>query len=348
MDVTGGRVDVGMAEQGLHDGEINARFGECGAERVAKCVRMTAWDTSRRPVIAKDRAQARRSQRLTAVGSFGHHEQAGGLGLWAFGEEVGLNDPSYVHVKWNTALFRPFPADPQPPPTDVDIANIESQHFAGPQATKHHQSRHRPVSPGPQAPHQCHDVAGVQRTRKPLGFSKSQRRSLSRTTCHVSEQAVALTSTEPSRFPASRDRVLGIWVTHRSELEQTRDRGQTIVHRRRRVSVGTPPIHAHHIRARSTRNRYLSACSEIAQQHVGVHCVEIDLLLRQPTAECQQREPVDADRLRRVVPIRQVAQVFVHQREPLVVTDRQDPTIRSPLKPKLSIDHHNICNRTRH
>ena len=109
MDVTGGRVDVGMAEQGLHDRQINARFGKRGAERVAKCVRVAAWDASRRPVIAKDRAQARRGQRLTAVRSFGHHEQAGGLGLWTFGQQVGLNDTGHVHVEWNTALFGPFP-----------------------------------------------------------------------------------------------------------------------------------------------------------------------------------------------------------------------------------------------
>ncbi len=161
MDVTGGRVDVGMAEQRLHDSKIDARFGKCGAERVAKCMRMTAWDASRRPVIAKDRAQARRSQRLTAVGSFGHHEQAGGLGLGTFGEQVGLNDTRHVHVEWNTTFFGPFAAHTQPPPTDVDITNIESQHFTGPQAAKDHQSRHRPVPPGPQAPHQGHDISRV-------------------------------------------------------------------------------------------------------------------------------------------------------------------------------------------
>ena len=110
MDVTGGRVDVGMTKQSLHNGEIDARFGKRGAEGVPKRVRVAAWDASRRPVIAKDRAQARRSQRLTAVGSFGHHEQAGGLGLWTFGEQVGLNDPSNVDVKGNTALFGSFAA----------------------------------------------------------------------------------------------------------------------------------------------------------------------------------------------------------------------------------------------
>ena len=174
VDVTGGRVDVGMTKQRLHDGEIDARFGERGAEGVPECVRMAAWDTSRRPVIAKDRAQARRGQWLTAVGSFGHDEQPGGLGLWTFGEQVGLNDAGYVHVEWNTAFFGPFAAHAQPPSADVDIANIESQHFAGPQAAKHHQPRHRPVPPGPQAPDQGHDVAGVQRTRQPLGLSNSQ------------------------------------------------------------------------------------------------------------------------------------------------------------------------------
>ncbi len=175
MDVTGCRVDVGMAKQGLHDSEINTRFGERGAESVPKCVRVATWDTSRRPVVAEDRAQARRGQWLTAVGSFGHHEQPGGLRLWAFGQQVGLNDTGYVHVEWNTALFGPFSAHAQPSSADVDIANVESQHLTGPQAAKDHQSRHRPVSPGPQTPHQGHDIAGVQRTRQPLGFSNSKR-----------------------------------------------------------------------------------------------------------------------------------------------------------------------------
>jgi hypothetical protein len=55
-------------------GEINPRFGERGAEGMPECVGMAAWNSSRRPVVTKDRAQARRGQRLTAIGSFGHHE----------------------------------------------------------------------------------------------------------------------------------------------------------------------------------------------------------------------------------------------------------------------------------
>ena len=160
----------------------------------------------------------------------------------------------------------------------------------------------------------------------------------------MSEQAVALARGEPSRFPASRDRVLGIGITHRSELEQTRDRGQPIIHRRRRIPIGPPTIQAQHIRAGSTRNRCLPARGEVTQQNVGVHCIEFDPLARQPAAERQQREAVDADCLRRVVPIRQVAQVFVHQCEPVDLGTGQGPAARYPIKPKLLIGHHNICN----
>ena len=101
-----------------------------------------------------------------------------------------------------------------------------------------------------------------------------------------------------------------------------------MVQSRWRISVGPPTIQAQHIRAGSATNRSLPARGEIAQQHVGVDCAEIDLLARQPPAERQQREAVDADRLRRAVPIRQVAQVLVDQQEPVDLSARQGPTIR--------------------
>lgn len=81
-----------------------------GPEGVPECVRVAAGNTSRRPVIAKNRAQARRGQWLAAVRPFGHDEQLGSLGLRAFGQEVGLDDAGYVHIKWNTALFGAFAA----------------------------------------------------------------------------------------------------------------------------------------------------------------------------------------------------------------------------------------------
>ena len=70
MDITGRGVDMRMTKQGLHDRKINTRFGKSRPESVPKCMGVPARDTSSRPVVAKDRAQTRRGQRLATGWSF--------------------------------------------------------------------------------------------------------------------------------------------------------------------------------------------------------------------------------------------------------------------------------------
>ena len=174
VDVARCGVDVGMPKEGLHHGEIDAGFGERGAERVTERMRMTAWNSSRRPVIAKDGPQTGRSERLPAAWSFCHHEQPTSRCLWPLGQQVGLDDTRHVHVKGDTAFFGSFAADTQPSSPDVHIGHVEGEHLAGTEPAKDHQSRNGPVPPCPQAPNQRNNFVTVECTREPLGFSKPQ------------------------------------------------------------------------------------------------------------------------------------------------------------------------------
>ena len=69
MDVLGRGVDVGVSEQRLHDGEVDAGLGQGGAEGVAKRVRMSSGDLGLGAVIAKDAAKARSREGPAAVGA---------------------------------------------------------------------------------------------------------------------------------------------------------------------------------------------------------------------------------------------------------------------------------------
>ena len=71
MDIAGGGVDVGVAEQRLHHRKINTGLGQRGAERVPQRVRMPADDPGQLTVVAEDRAQPGRGQRLTPVRALG-------------------------------------------------------------------------------------------------------------------------------------------------------------------------------------------------------------------------------------------------------------------------------------
>ena len=66
MEVAGGGVDVGVAEQRLHHREVDAGLGERGPERVTERVRVTGGDAGLVAVIAEDGAKPRRRERLAA------------------------------------------------------------------------------------------------------------------------------------------------------------------------------------------------------------------------------------------------------------------------------------------
>lgn len=56
MNVTGGGINMGMTQQGLHHGQIKASFRQRGAERVAQRVGVAGDDSRLDAVIAKDGA----------------------------------------------------------------------------------------------------------------------------------------------------------------------------------------------------------------------------------------------------------------------------------------------------
>ena len=75
MDVGGGGVDVVVAHQRLQHRQVHAGLGQRGAEGVPQRVRMTRRHPGLVPVIAEDRAQPGRRQRLAPMRALGHQEQ---------------------------------------------------------------------------------------------------------------------------------------------------------------------------------------------------------------------------------------------------------------------------------
>ena len=78
MNVSGGRVDMGVAEQSLHYCEVDAGLGQGSAEGVPECMGVTAGHAGGDPVVTKDRAQARWREGLAPGRTLGHHEQPWG------------------------------------------------------------------------------------------------------------------------------------------------------------------------------------------------------------------------------------------------------------------------------
>jgi hypothetical protein len=70
MNVTGGGINMGMTQQGLHHGQINASFRQRGAERVAQRVGVAGDDSRLDTVIAKDGVKARRRERCATSRPF--------------------------------------------------------------------------------------------------------------------------------------------------------------------------------------------------------------------------------------------------------------------------------------
>ena len=127
------------------------------------------------------------------------------------------------------------------------------------------------------------------------------------------------------RLPALRHRIRRVRIPHRPKREQPGDRRQSMVDRRRRVAVQRLPRHRHHVPRRAAGHLRLPARTQKVQQHNGCHRIQAHALLHQPAAQRQQVEPVRAHRPRRIVPIRQIPQVVVHQPEPCRVRTGQPP-----------------------
>ena len=164
----------------------------------------------------------------------------------------------------------------------------------------------------------------------------------------MSQHPAPLTRRQALGLPAHRHRARRATVAHRPEREQPRHRRQPQIDRRRRQHIGPPAVETHHVRAaRPASHPLLAARGHKPQQHIGRHCRQVDALTVQPTTERQQPEPVGADRARRIVPIRQIRQVLVHQPEPAGPVTNQAPTSIAPTKHQPALRHSHICNAQR-
>lgn len=130
MDITGGGVDMGVTEQCLHHRQIDPGLGQCGAERMPQRVRVPSGDTGQLPVIAEDRPQPGRGQRLAPVRAFGHQKQTRRTRFGPFGEQIALNHAGHVRVERDRAFLGALAPDPDPAPPDIDIGDLERQHLA--------------------------------------------------------------------------------------------------------------------------------------------------------------------------------------------------------------------------
>ena len=83
-----------------------------------------------------------------------------------------------------------------------------------------------------------------------------------------------------------------------------------------------------------------------AQQHVGCHRRQRQVLRRQPPTQRQQPEPVGADRRRRVVPVDQIRQVLVDLLKRFSTRPAQHPPVPRTLQDQ-SLRHAPICNACR-
>ena len=85
VDVPGCGVDVGVAEQRLHHGQVHPGLGQRRPERVSKCVRCAGAHAADATVVAEDRAQARGCQRASSGWALGLDEQRTGAGIGPLG-----------------------------------------------------------------------------------------------------------------------------------------------------------------------------------------------------------------------------------------------------------------------
>lgn len=117
-------------------------------------VRMAGRNPGLFAVIAEHCAQPGGSQRLAPVRALGDDEQRGAVGLWPFGEQVGLDHAGDVVIDRHPALLVALADDSRPPAGDIDVSNLQAEDLAGPQAGHQHQPGDGPVPPRTEAAQQ--------------------------------------------------------------------------------------------------------------------------------------------------------------------------------------------------
>lgn len=179
-----------------------------------------------------------------------------------------------------------------------------------------------------------------QRPGQPAGLAEPQRRAILRPSYRVREHPGPFPGRPPAGLPSLRDRVLGLWVPHRHEREQARDRSQPPVDRCGRVLIHPAPGQGDHIWPRATREPRVPAGSQEPQQHLRGHLGQLQIHRDKPPAERQQVIPVGPHGLRRVVPVGQIRQILIHQQEPRRSWTRYRPAAVPLLKPKTRLRDH--------
>ena len=296
-------------------------------------------------MVPEDRAQARRSQPLPAGGALSHQKQPIRIGFGTFCQQIHINHCPDVGIQGHATLLGALAGDGDPPPSNVDVGDVQPQHFARPQAAPQHQSRDRPVSPRPQTRDQGRRIRRRQRHRQRSRLPQSQRRAGLSTSPGVGEHPRPLPSDQPPRLATSRDGIDGVRIPEPSEGVQARDRRQAPIDRRGRVPVHSLASHRHHVRPHPARDRRLPADPEIVEQVIGYHRREVEVLIEQPPAKGQQVIPIRSNRRRRVVPIQQIEQILIHELEPGGLRPSQHPTVVISFDPKAeSAVHGNRCS----
>jgi len=151
----------------LGRGQARPRTGlsQRGSERVAQSVGMSTVHARAGPVVPEHRAQPLRAQRLAPGGALGDHEQPGGVGIGALGQQVSLDQPGHLDVKRDTAFLVAFAEDPDPASGDVHIADDQAQHLTRTQPREQHQPGDRLVPPRPETVQQRAGLTSVQALR---------------------------------------------------------------------------------------------------------------------------------------------------------------------------------------
>ena len=170
-------------------------------------------------------------------------------------------------------------------------ADPQGEHLGAAQPGEQHQPGDRLVPPGPQARQERGHLDPVQSARQPPRLPRPHRRPRLWAR-QMPQQAVPLRPGRPTHRGACRHRVHHRGITHRPEREQSTDRSQSPIHRRRRQSI-------------------TATSRQEPQQHIGVHRLQSQLLLGQPPGERQQIERVGPPGPRRVVPVGEIAEVVV-------------------------------------
>jgi len=84
---------------------------------------------------------------LAPVRAFGHEKQAATYRFGPLGQQVNLDDGSHVRVKRHPS-FPPSLADYlQPAAADVDVRDVQGQHFRRAQSAVEQKASYRPVPP---------------------------------------------------------------------------------------------------------------------------------------------------------------------------------------------------------